>query len=105
MSSRCTTTCKAFLSFQAVEESLPHLHVIRYGLFCALALFVTVCSWGANSRSEIDSLLEKRASGQEMTQQEYERLTDGVSDFSDRQLVSVLHTGKDDRLREMCRTE
>jgi hypothetical protein len=69
-------------------------------------VFVTIAGGSfADTRSEIDNLLAKRASGQEMTQQEYQQLEEDISDFTDSQLVSVLHTGKADNLRDMCRTE
>lgn len=59
----------------------------------------------AASDRDIPTLLAKRASGQEMTNSEYDALTDSVSEFTDLQLISVLHVGKNDLLRDMCRTE
>lgn len=78
---------------------------MRHPLAIVLVFFAVVFSCFGYDRSEIAGVLAKRARGQEVTDAEYIQLTESVSDFTDSQLESVLHTGKDDRLREMCRTE
>ena len=57
------------------------------------------------SKGDIAGLIAKRASGQELTQQEYEGLCSIVGDFSDDQLALVRNTGKWDMLRGVCQTE
>lgn len=78
--------------------------MIRHPLVSVVFLAVAFSCFG-DTRSDVADLLAKRTSGREMTGPEYKQFTESVSDFTDSQLVSVLHTGKDDLLRDMCRTE
>ena len=70
-----------------------------------LVLVFGVCQCRAESRGEIESILARRASGQELTTDEYNRMQDIVTGFTDAQLISVLHTGRADSVRDLCRTE
>jgi hypothetical protein len=75
--------------------------------FFGLVLFLLLSASLSYSvqKDQIDTLLSRRASGQELTQQEYQTLTDEVGNFTHSQLVRVLRTGKADALREYCRAE